>query len=219
MLISHKYQFIFIKTRKTAGTSIEVDLSRVMGESDVVTEIKPPEKGHMARNFHIDGVKFYNHMPAREVRKLIGRRIFDSYFKFCIEREPVDKCISWYSMLKNSPLHNRGNEALTWETYLRSRDFPLDEGLYTSRWGGLLVDRVLHYERLSEELPALCKELGIPLEFKSRAKSGFRAQVPVRWDDRLLIYRAFRKSLKFTGYSLIPDEGEMESASYADEMP
>jgi len=217
MLISHKYRFIFIKTRKTAGTSLEVDLSRVMGESDVVTEVKPHEEGHLARNFAIG--RFYNHMPAREVRSVIGRRIFGSYFKFCIEREPVDKCVSWYSMLKNSPLHNRGNEALTWEAYLRSRDFPLDEGLYTSRWGALLVDRVLHYERLSEELPALCKELGIPLELKSRAKSGFRAQVPVTWDDRQLIYRAFRKSLKFTGYSLIPDDDEIESASYADEMP
>ncbi|HXR88856.1 MAG TPA: sulfotransferase family 2 domain-containing protein [Steroidobacteraceae bacterium] len=217
MLISHKYRFIFIKTRKTAGTSLEVDLSRVMGESDVVTEIKPPEEGHLARNFAIG--RFYNHMPAREVRSVIGRRIFGSYFKFCIEREPVDKCVSWYSMRKNSPAHSRGNDALTWDGLLRSRDFPLDEGLYTSRWGGLLVDRVLHYERLSDELPALCKELVIPLEFKSRAKSGFRTEVPVTWDDRQLIYRAFRKSLKFTGYSLIPDEDEMESASYEGETP
>ena len=201
MLISHKYQFIFIKTRKTAGTSIEVDLSRVMGESDVVTEIKPPEKGHMARNFHIDGVKFYNHMPAREVRKLIGRRIFDSYFKFCIEREPVDKCISWYSMLKNSPAHSKGSESLTWEKFVKSGGFPLDEGLYTSRWARLMVDRIIHYERLSEELPALCKDLGIPAQLKTTAKSGFRTDVTVTPEDRARIYSAFRKSLKFTGYS------------------
>ena len=39
VLISHKYRFIFIKTRKTAGTSVEIALSRFAGERDVITSI------------------------------------------------------------------------------------------------------------------------------------------------------------------------------------
>ncbi|MEL6382956.1 MAG: chondroitin 4-O-sulfotransferase, partial [Cyanobacteria bacterium J06626_18] len=31
MIISHEYKFIFLKTRKTAGTSIEIALSKFCG--------------------------------------------------------------------------------------------------------------------------------------------------------------------------------------------
>jgi hypothetical protein len=50
MIISHRHRFIFIKTRKTAGTSIEVYLSRFCGEEDVVTPLNPPVEGHEPRN-------------------------------------------------------------------------------------------------------------------------------------------------------------------------
>lgn len=36
MIISHKYRFIFIKTKKTAGTSIESFLAQFCGENDLI---------------------------------------------------------------------------------------------------------------------------------------------------------------------------------------
>ena len=39
MIISHQLQLIFVKTRKTAGTSIEIALSRYAGPDDVITAI------------------------------------------------------------------------------------------------------------------------------------------------------------------------------------
>jgi hypothetical protein len=39
MIISHEHKFIFLKTRKTAGTSIEIALSRFCGERDIFTRI------------------------------------------------------------------------------------------------------------------------------------------------------------------------------------
>ncbi len=39
MIISHKYKFIFLKTKKTAGTSIEISLSRYCGDKDIITPI------------------------------------------------------------------------------------------------------------------------------------------------------------------------------------
>ena len=46
MIISHKYRFIFVKTRKTAGTCVEAYLSQHCGDSDVLTPIHPP-LGHV----------------------------------------------------------------------------------------------------------------------------------------------------------------------------
>lgn len=39
MLISHKHKFIFIKTGKVGGTSLEMALSRFMGPNDVITPL------------------------------------------------------------------------------------------------------------------------------------------------------------------------------------
>jgi len=39
MIISHAHRFVFIKTRKTAGTSLEIARSRYCGARDVITAI------------------------------------------------------------------------------------------------------------------------------------------------------------------------------------
>ena len=39
MIVSHRHRFIFIKTRKTAGTSIEIALSPHCGPEDIISPI------------------------------------------------------------------------------------------------------------------------------------------------------------------------------------
>ena len=40
MIISHRYKFIFIKTHKTAGSSMEMALGPLCGPDDIITSME-----------------------------------------------------------------------------------------------------------------------------------------------------------------------------------
>lgn len=207
MIVSHKYEFIFIKTAKTAGTSIEVDLNKVLGETDIATPIYPAVEGHKAQNYVVKNnilgsIECRNHMSAREVKKVVGKSIWDEYFKFCVEREPVSKVISHYSMLVRSPHHNQKTKNLSFDDYINMRKFPIDTLKYTDKNGLLIVDRILKYEDLDKELTAVASQLHFNMEFSTRAKSGFRLDLQVSKEHSEIIYDAFSSSTRFTGYCL-----------------
>jgi hypothetical protein len=71
VVISHRYRLIFIKTAKTAGTSIEVFLSPLCGDDDVFTPFAFPEAGHQPRNYR----GFFNPLPElRIIARTLGWR-------------------------------------------------------------------------------------------------------------------------------------------------
>ena len=205
-LISFKYNFIFVKTLKTAGTSIEVDLSQRLESRDIVTQILPVEPLHTPRN-NLES-KFYNHMSASEIKSLIGAETFESMFKFCVEREPVDKCISHFHMLRNSNIHNsNGNYKNSWDEYVHGERFPIDIVKYSSFYNGtrtLIVDKILRYDTLETSLPKLLKTQGIDhFRLKARAKGNYRNNQLITPDlvtpaQRLIIYKAFSETISLT---------------------
>jgi hypothetical protein len=208
-IISHKYRFIFIKTAKTAGTSIEVSLSKLCGPDDIVTPILPPEPGHEPRNFIApDGTEYYNHMTASKIRAMLGDDRFYGYFKFCVERHPVDKCLSHFAMKKYSEYHRTWRSYfLTWNRYVNEGKFPIDYGNYTDKDSTLLVDRIIKYEDLDHELSSVLQGLGVPWAgLTSRAKGGYRRARMLSADEvkphhRASIMAAFAASNRLTGYA------------------
>ena len=44
MIVSHRYRFIFLKTNKTAGASIEIALSRFCDSEDIITPLLPDDE-------------------------------------------------------------------------------------------------------------------------------------------------------------------------------
>jgi hypothetical protein len=41
MILSHDRRLIFIKTQKTAGSSLELSLSQICGPTDIITPLMP----------------------------------------------------------------------------------------------------------------------------------------------------------------------------------
>jgi hypothetical protein len=168
MIISHKHRFIFIKTFKTAGTSIEIFLSSQCGAEDVVTPVLPHVEPHVPRNHE----GFQAHMPASQIRPKVSREVWDGYFKFCVERNPWDKTLSHYHMM-----NYRAGGTLSFDDYLAREPLPVSFPLYTEAGGSvILVDRILRYEALQAELAQVFGRLGIPFDgsLNVRAKSEYR---------------------------------------------
>jgi len=197
MLISHRYKFIFIKTKKTAGTSLEIALSRYLGPGDVITHITPEDEvlrqqwgGCGPQHYYLPLTRlngkdwqqwlrsgqrpyFYNHMPASEISRYVSQDVWQHYFKFCFERNPWDKVVSWY-FWEHKEEPRPGLEAFIQAG--RARDLAAEGGssLYTLD-GKLAVDKVYRYEDMQAALADLAERTGLPeIPDLPHAKSQFR---------------------------------------------
>jgi hypothetical protein len=227
MILSHKYKFIFVKTAKTASTSIEVFLSKHCGPTDIVTPIGPPVEGHQPRNYQgvINPIpevldrpskffsalqrsfssreKFYNHMPAIEIKNQVPVDVWNGYFKFCVERNPWDKVLSHYHMHAT-----REGGSLSLDEYLARGRFPINSFRYTDRSGRKIsLDRVLRYENLHDELSEVFARLNIPFDgvLGIKAKSEYRTdrrpyQQVFGDEQRRIVEKAFAKEIELHGY-------------------
>lgn len=207
-IISFKYKFVYVKTVKTAGTAFEISLAPHLGPDDIVTPIGPPVAGHLPKNFHRGGGKknWYNHMPVSEIQEWLGPDISKEMYFFTVEREPVDKCLSYFHFRRAWRRHGQGGEyEKTWEQYIEERDFPNDVDKYSIEIDGkkqLGVDEVIPYEVLEEGARRILAERGVSdFRMTSRAKSDFRpGQKPdisdVSEQDRAIIYESFADDLR-----------------------
>lgn len=64
MIVSHEHKFIFLKTKKTAGTSLEIVLSLYAGHDDVITRLDRDDEE--MRNM-LGGVGPQNYWPLTDV--------------------------------------------------------------------------------------------------------------------------------------------------------
>ena len=227
MIISHKHKFIFIKNRKTASTSVEISLSKYCGPNDIITPITLEDE-NVKRSLGLPGAqnylkprnewsfkqwrdylnkgkkpkKFYHHISSAEIIKLVPDEVWNSYFKFTLERNPFDKVVSFYYWRKAN------------EKYEKVSDFILDGGLDPILSYGMystnetpVVDKIYQYEDLDFFEKDISKRFNFQEPFQLvgyKAKSQSRKIKDYRkvLDDKAveLIKLAFEKEIKLFGY-------------------
>lgn len=223
MIISHKHQFIFIKTEKTAGTSMEIALSRFCGPGDVITPISKNDEllrqqpGYRGpQNFLIPlrrysqqelisaicrrkRLSFYNHCTAAFIKSHIDQEIWDTYYKFCFERNPWDKAISlYYWWHVREPISD----------FIQSGEANRIAGfdLYTIN-GEIAVDQVFLYEELDQATDEIRSRLGLPEPLDlPHTKAGHREdrrsyREILSEKDRRKIERVFAREIAHFGYA------------------
>jgi len=184
MILSHSKKFIFQRTKKTAGTSIEVYFQpwcttpEHNKATDKYNEAVTDQGivGSRSRPYNT----FYDHMPVRELRSKLGDKIWKEYFKFCSVRNPWDKAVSrFYWETRNVKydsmpftevqrlfnLFVRRHLKILWDDKLMY----IDDGQH---W----MDFYVRYENLHEDLETVCERLDIPWQPNrlGQFKSGIR---------------------------------------------
>ena len=120
MLMSHKHQFIFIHIYKTAGTSVTEQFAphaRLLDRLAYQYWLSNYVYGLIINkmNWHDGGLKqftgYHKHAKAFEVRRKLGNRKFEKYFKFAFVRNPYDFLVSLYFYLRQAKEHNQNETA------------------------------------------------------------------------------------------------------------
>jgi len=224
MIISHTNRYIFIKSTKTAGTSIEAALSNHCRGDDVVTplgdyDFNRDETGAWVHKSMNEG-SYQQHDDARTIRDSLPAEVWNGYFKFSIARNPWDRTLSRFfwnhrsdPALKPQPglLQRLGVPAdelaparKAFKRFLKEEAWDTNDRFYLID-GVLCVDYVVRYERLAEDLLEVCRRVGLPELHLPRLKSGMRSKkhhYSDYYDDesRELVAERHRNDIHFFGY-------------------
>jgi len=142
MIVSHKHKFIFVKTFKTAGSSIENYLQKYLGTNDILRgseydktiSLNAPSKGR--------------HKSAQIIKNMYPKE-WNEYFKFSIDRNPWDVAVSYYFYMK----HAGRISSQSFNKWIFNADLKL-----LNNWkkytidNKVAVDKVLKYENLIDEI-------------------------------------------------------------------
>lgn len=207
MLISHKYQVIFVHIQRTGGNSIR-HLFNELDDSALQDLPVPANKNRL------------KHCFISDIKLEIEPDIFKEYTKFAVVRNPFDRMFSWYSMFRHNTIAksqkdggversaNLGNAVAegispylgSFDNFLTLPNSGLFERFYYNQLDYLVVDNqiavdyVLRFESLTDDFNCLAKKLDLPCQLPSVNQS-------IRHHDYRLAYSETTKQLVAQRYA------------------
>ncbi len=179
MIISHKHKFIFFKTRKTAGSSIQVELAKYCTYDDIITGQYKQGIDDSSHSAGLNMDKFYTNHPhpiLKDTKNFLGSDIWNSYFKFAFVRNPFEIAVSRYFWNKKGKSNNVEHTSISdFKNWVKS-GLLIEDSLipYTCDLGKIDLDFIGYYENLQNDYNFICKQLDLPGKELPKLKSGFR---------------------------------------------
>ena len=196
MIICHSHQFIFIKPRKVAGTTIELKLSSLLNAGDLATPIEPEEEHLRYRKpgviiGKIKSNKAYNifatlrdHSTLQKAYTVLDRKI-RGYTVVSACRNPWDRAVSqfFWSYRKKNILdydfklqkdefnrftHRYGPKTWLDNFYGRKRQRSLNSSHLYSINNNIASDFMIRFENLEKDILAFADTLNLSNQFGTK---------------------------------------------------
>ena len=191
MIINHRYKFIFFKTHRVGGTSVEAALSEICGPGDIWTGIGDFAEGHhrapMGSGYKIPPELRESNWWLRRLGwirpypfKIMLRRggysgvdylphIFARHVRATLPREIWD---SYYKVsIERNPwdkvvsayYYKNERRRPSFEAYVRRTKRSLNFQIYSID-GEIIVDKLMKYESLDGDFAAFLERVGAPTD-------------------------------------------------------
>jgi len=206
MLISDSHQFIFLRMRKVASTSMQAILRPLC---------VPLPEGKLARIRSRARLEWnYLHYVPRAHENILAAKHrmsaekFETYFKFAFVRNPWERLVSEYEFILNRPEHGRhkrvsGLKNFTGFIHMQiPRPDAYQLNMLTDRKGRLLMDFVGQLENLDRDWPIVCEHIGIAHQSLPRKNVTERRPYQAYYDTRSiqLVARHWAREIELFGY-------------------
>ncbi|UCG38146.1 MAG: sulfotransferase family 2 domain-containing protein [bacterium] len=184
MLLSVKYNFLFVHIAKTGGTSVRAALERLRWRDPLyIPQFISSRLSHMTG--HRIASKLPRHAKIIAAKEMLPRELFDRLFKFAFVRNPWDLQVSsWHHLRRERPhlvAHvNDFSQFLRWKLdperpYQYHVDTSIEHQVdYLKDLDGtIIVDFIGRYENLLADYEEACRRIGIkppPLPHKRQAR-------------------------------------------------
>ena len=210
-MVSHKYKCIFVEVPKTASTSIRAVLGKPWMPHLSLWEIK----NHMENYWTQRGGRKDRALEvlylclSQERRHEMGRKQFETYFKFGFVRNPWDRVVSLYE--RNEALQPRNkmsfDEFVEWIQYSSSACLQPSPHRYQLDWfvdpnGTILADFIGKFEQLEADWAFVALKLGVNPELPHWRANPRARHYTEYYNDRTkqLVADKFRIDIEHFGY-------------------
>ncbi len=163
MIISHSKKFIFIHVYKIAGTSIKGALLKYADGK--IPRFKRVLLG-VEKNHNFFSSNYEPHITAPELKELLPKRLFGSYFKFAFVRNPYDWQVSLFSYMKEQETHHQHNivKNMNFKEYLNWRvneDLNLQSSFLFNEKEQCLVNYIGKIENIQHDFKRILRKINI----------------------------------------------------------
>ncbi|SFF47929.1 Sulfotransferase family protein [Fontimonas thermophila] len=219
MILSNRYNFLYVHIAKTGGTSVRAALRRLQWKDPYyLAQFICSRLSHMTG--HRIAAKLPRHAKIICAQEMLPKEFFDGLFKFAFVRNPWDLQVSSYHHLKRERPHllagHESFEAFTrWKLdpqrpyqYHLDTSITLQTDYLIDLHGRILTDFIGRYETLHEDFAHICKIIGVPpieLPHKRQATDRKKDYRSYYSDDLAeLVGKHFARDIELLGYRFDP---------------